>query len=129
VRTNPSSSSVSSSRRAVGRARPAAVATSDKDMVRWSASKPASTSSPRASDSTKSGPAPRPAIVPLPPCRPANWSVRAYDPGSPKMVPRASRVESDLYSVYWYGLSSTSPFGSSGFIPLAQASSPSDERR
>jgi hypothetical protein len=33
-RTKPSSSRVSSSRRAVGRASPAAVATSDNDMVR-----------------------------------------------------------------------------------------------
>src|SRR3954452_4506658 len=66
ARTKPSSSRVSSSRRAVGRASPAAVATSDSDMVRWPASKQARTSRPRASASTKSGPAPRPAIdVPL----------------------------------------------------------------
>src|SRR3712207_534851 len=61
-RTNPSSSRVSSSRRAVGRASPAAVATSVSDMARWSASKQVRTSSPRARASTKSGPAPRPAI-------------------------------------------------------------------
>src|SRR5215218_3251830 len=62
ARTKPSSSRVSSSRRAVGRASPAAVATSDSDIVRWSTSKQARTSRPRASASTKSGPAPRPAI-------------------------------------------------------------------
>src|SRR3954464_3965460 len=67
LRTKPSSSSVSSSRRAVGRARPAAAATSDRVIAgRW-ASKQASTSSPRASASTKSGPAPRPAIDRRPP--------------------------------------------------------------
>jgi hypothetical protein len=90
-RTKPSSSSVSSSRRAVGRASPAAVATSVSVIVRWSASKHASTSSPRARDSTNSGPAPLPATAA--PQRP--------DPGSPKTLPRASCVESDLYSVYW----------------------------
>src|SRR4051812_18344218 len=62
ARTKPSSSRVSSSRRAVGRASPAAVATSESDMFRWPASKQARTSRPRASASTKSGPAPRPAI-------------------------------------------------------------------
>src|SRR3954469_16973092 len=62
ARTKPSSSRVSSSRRAVGRASPAAVATSDSDIVRWPASKQVRTSRPRASASTKSGPAPRPAI-------------------------------------------------------------------
>src|SRR5690349_15047930 len=62
ARTKPSSSRVRSSRRAVGRASPAAVATSDSDMVRWPASKQARTSRPRASASTKSGPAPRPAM-------------------------------------------------------------------
>src|SRR4051794_12821670 len=61
-RTKPSSSSVRSSRRAVGRARPTAVATSDNVIEGCSASKQASTSSPRAKDSTKSGPEPRPAI-------------------------------------------------------------------
>src|SRR4051812_37578590 len=65
-RTKPSSSSVSSSRRAVGRASPAAVATSVSDLLRWSASKHVRTSSPRASASTKSGPDPRPAMR-LPP--------------------------------------------------------------
>src|SRR3954447_21768784 len=43
-RTKPSSSRVSSNRRAVGRASPAAVATSVRDMLRWSASKQARTS-------------------------------------------------------------------------------------
>src|SRR5918993_5449643 len=61
-RTYPSSSSVSSSRRAVGRARPAAAATSVSDMAGWSASKQVRTSSPRARASTKSGPVPRPAM-------------------------------------------------------------------
>src|SRR5919107_4990263 len=63
LRTNPSSSRVSSSRRAVGRASPAAVATSLSDIAGRSASKQATTSRPRASASTKSGPAPRPAMV------------------------------------------------------------------
>src|SRR3954447_15291373 len=61
-RTKPSSSSVRSSRRAVGRARPTAVATSDRVIEGRSASKQPSTSSPRAKDSTKSGPEPLPAI-------------------------------------------------------------------
>src|SRR6202522_4363796 len=65
--TKPSSSRVSSSRRAVGRARPVAVATSLSDRPRWLAlswlaPKQARMSRPRASDSTKSGPLPRPAI-------------------------------------------------------------------
>src|SRR3954452_14832446 len=83
ARTKPSSSSVSSSRRAVGRARPAAVATSVSDIVRWPASKQARTSRPRASASTKSGPAPRPAMgtslvgpVPVPPRACAGWGGR-----------------------------------------------------
>src|SRR5215218_3932630 len=62
LRTKPSSSRVSSSRRAVGRASPAAPATSDRVIAGRSAPKQASTSRPRASASTKSGPAPRPAI-------------------------------------------------------------------
>src|SRR3954463_12682059 len=62
-RTKPSSSRVRSNRRAVGRASPAAVATSVRDMLRLSASKQARTSSPRASASTKSGPVPRPAML------------------------------------------------------------------
>src|SRR3712207_2906619 len=82
-RTNPSSSSVSSSRRAVGRASPAAAATSVRDMVRWSASKHARTSSPRASASTKSGPAPRPAMRPL---LPAPAGSPAPSRGSPRAV-------------------------------------------
>src|SRR4051812_4421750 len=61
-RTKPSSSRVSRSRRAVGRASPAAPATSDSDISRCPASKQARTSRPRASASTKSGPLPRPAM-------------------------------------------------------------------
>src|SRR5690349_12325517 len=64
-RTKPSSSRVSSRRRAVGRASPAAAATSLSDMPRWSAPNAARMSSPRASASTKSGPWPRPAMPPL----------------------------------------------------------------
>src|SRR5918998_5298915 len=62
TRTYPSSASVSSRRRAVGRARPAATATSLRVIVGRSAPKQDSTSSPRARASTKSGPVPRPAI-------------------------------------------------------------------
>src|SRR5215470_5716809 len=61
-RTKPSSVRVSSRRRAVGRARPAASATSVSDMLRCSAPNAARMSSPRASASTKSGPWPRPAM-------------------------------------------------------------------
>src|SRR6266508_6634586 len=61
-RTKPSSSRVSSRRRAVGRVSPAAAATSLSDMPRWSTPNAARMSSPRASASTKSGPLPRPAI-------------------------------------------------------------------
>src|ERR1700730_15240834 len=61
-RTKPSSSRVSSRRRAVGRYRPDAAATSLSDMLRWSAPNEARMSSPRASASTKSGPLPRPAM-------------------------------------------------------------------
>ena len=46
----------------MGRARPAAAATSLSDMLRWSAPNEARMSSPRASASTKSGPWPRPAM-------------------------------------------------------------------
>src|SRR5215470_480954 len=62
-RTKPSSVRVSSRRRAVGRARPAASATSVSDMLRCSAPNAARMSSPRASASTKSGPWPRPAMA------------------------------------------------------------------
>ena len=85
------------------------------DMPRWSAPNAARMSSPRASASTKSGPWPRPAMP-------------RYS--SPNRLPRAPCVDSDLNSVYWYGLSSTSPDGGrSGFMPAAQASSPSSDRR
>src|SRR6476620_7088728 len=60
-RTYPISCRVSSSRRAVGRASPVAVATSVSDIRRWPASKLDKMSSPRAKASTKSGPSPRPA--------------------------------------------------------------------
>ena len=59
----------------------------------------------------------------------ATRHLRASEPGSPNIVPRASRVASDLYSVYWYGLSSTESLGRSGFIPRFQASSPMVDRR
>src|SRR3954451_13968262 len=62
LRTKPSSSRVSSRRRAVARASPAAPTTSEKVIAGRPVSKQASTSRPRASASTKSGPAPRPAI-------------------------------------------------------------------
>src|SRR3954453_5795575 len=77
-RTKPSSSSVRSSRRGGGPGQPAAAggpgragapgprppaaATSDRVIEGRSASKQPSTSSPRAKDSTKSGPEPLPAI-------------------------------------------------------------------
>ncbi len=60
--TKPSSSRVSSSRRAVGLASPAALATSVSDIARRPEPNAARISSPRASASTNSGPLPRPAI-------------------------------------------------------------------
>src|SRR3954462_10135415 len=63
--TKPSSSCVSSGRRAVGRASPAPAATSLSVMLRAEPPRHVMMSSPRASASTKSGCFPRPATTSL----------------------------------------------------------------
>lgn len=132
TRTKPNSSSVSMSRRAFGRASPAAAAASQSDMLQWWASKQARTSRPRASASTKSGPAPRPAIRLVHPVarvrarsqRPRSFSrTRLAEHGAAHAVRRLGLVVGVLVRV-----SRTSSCGRSGFMRFTHASSPKDER-
>src|SRR3982751_14072 len=90
-RTKPSSSSVSSSRRAVGRASPAAVATSVSDLLRWAASKHVRTSPPRARAAAEAGPDAPPGKPPPPsagrdPVLPAGGAPHGHVDAGPERV-------------------------------------------
>ena len=98
ARTYPSSVSVSRIRRAVGRARSLAVATSARVSRGRSAPKARITSSPRASASMNSGPSPRPAIrVPPRPRAAGTRPVRCTN-SRPRKWRRVSAVSLDSHT-------------------------------
>ena len=112
---------MSSSRRAVGRARPAAVATSLSDMVRWCGVEAGEDVEPASQRLDEVGPVPRPAIV-RPLAAPAS-----SEPGRlAEQRCRGRRAWRGLVlGVLVRVVEHLVVAGRSGFIPWRQASSPS----